>query len=222
MRAFITPPSVPAGRLCRTLSMPASPDWLALFSGALAELTDIERWEQVTGGITPEAAAEAAAAVLDEYIHTLGACMIGQVVDYITAEPPGGVLPADGSTYQRDDYPALYAVLDAAFIIDADTFFLPDLRGRVLVAAGQGAGLTLRSIGDSGGEEVHTLSYAEMPVHAHTYVPPTINVDIEAPGVPDPVAAGLGIPTNTGDAGGGQAHENMPPFRVVRRGVRYA
>jgi hypothetical protein len=39
--------------------------------------------------------------------------------------------------------------------------------GRVLGAAGTGAGLTARSYGDTLGEEDHTLTEAELPVHDH-------------------------------------------------------
>jgi len=43
----------------------------------------------------------------------------------------------------------------------------PDLRGRFIVAAGQGAGLTNRVVGATGGEESHVLSIGELPSHDH-------------------------------------------------------
>jgi microcystin-dependent protein len=44
----------------------------------------------------------------------------------------------------------------------------PDLRGRFILSAGNGTGLTSRTIGQTGGEENHTLTTSEMPSHSHT------------------------------------------------------
>ena len=48
------------------------------------------------------------------------------------------------------------------------TFALPDLRGRVAIAPGQGSGLSQRALGETGGEEAVTLTTATMPGHTHT------------------------------------------------------
>lgn len=47
------------------------------------------------------------------------------------------------------------------------TFQLPDTRGRTLVSAGAGAGLTNRRIGEYNGEEKHALTSGENGPHAH-------------------------------------------------------
>lgn len=47
------------------------------------------------------------------------------------------------------------------------TFNRPDYRGRTLIGAGTGAGLTARTIGQTLGEETHTLTTAELASHAH-------------------------------------------------------
>ena len=44
---------------------------------------------------------------------------------------------------------------------------IPQL-GRAFIAAGQGANLTNRALGETGGEEVHTLITGEMPAHSHS------------------------------------------------------
>src|SRR5579872_5355164 len=48
------------------------------------------------------------------------------------------------------------------------TFALPDLRGRVPLGFGQGAGLSDYFQGQSGGEETVTLLETEMPIHNHS------------------------------------------------------
>lgn len=46
---YITPPDVPEERDCRALLIPLSTDWLAIFGGALTELTKTWNWEQTSG-----------------------------------------------------------------------------------------------------------------------------------------------------------------------------
>ena len=47
------------------------------------------------------------------------------------------------------------------------TFGLPDLRGRVPIHAGSGAGLTTRTLGRRGGSELNTLLVNQLPSHTH-------------------------------------------------------
>lgn len=44
----------------------------------------------------------------------------------------------------------------------------PDLRGRFVLASGTGSGLTARTLGQTGGEQSHALTTAELPSHSHT------------------------------------------------------
>jgi len=63
------------------------------------------------------------------------------------------------------------------------TFALPDLRGRAAMGAGQGPGLTSRTLGEVGGTENVTLLSTQMPMHTHTLagVTGTLNaVDLKA------------------------------------------
>ena len=51
---------------------------------------------------------------------------------------------------------------------DGVTKKTPDLRGRFLLGAGQGSGLTKRDLGKSGGKEKITLEVKNIPAHKHT------------------------------------------------------
>jgi len=212
---WLTPDSIPTNRVCRMLSIPASSEWLALVSGALLELTKEWNWEQ-SGSITAEQAAEEAASFFMDYYEERP-CMIGAIIPYATSTLPTGTLACDGSTYNKSDYPALYASLDSAYIVDATSFRVPDLRGRSVIGTGQGSGLTNRAIDSNGGEETHVLTTAELAAHAHS-----INSSIVLYTVgPAPAAVLGGVPpiTATNNAGSGGAHENMHPWRALKYAI---
>ena len=80
-----------------------------------------------------------------------------------------GWLKCDGRAVFRDAYPALFAVIGTSFGAGngSTTFNVPDARGRVAGAVGQGSGLTSRSIGNQVGAESHVLATGEMPSHTH-------------------------------------------------------
>lgn len=82
--------------------------------------------------------------------------------------PAGGWLWQDGTEYNIADYPALDAVLGAAFRTTPGKFRVPDRRGRVGIGAGTGTGLTARTVGQLIGAENHQLNVTEMPVHGHS------------------------------------------------------
>jgi len=133
--------------------------------------------------------------------------LLGTVVPYMGDVIPQYLLLCDGGTYQREDYPDLYAILPASLIIDADTFSVPDMAGLVIL----GTSLTYPHL-STGGESEHTLTEAELASHAHGYTPPVPNVDLETPGAPDLLAAGVGLTTFTGSAGSDQPHNNLQPY----------
>jgi len=135
---YLTPDEIPDGFVCRALIIPDDPQWIEIVNGALLELTHPYRFEKF-GDVTPEQTSEIFTEMVMKYIKK-AACLLGSIIPYATAIVPYGTLACDGSTYNRVDYPKLYAVLDSAFIIDADTFNVPDLRGRAIIGNGKERG----------------------------------------------------------------------------------
>jgi hypothetical protein len=88
------------------------------------------------------------------------------------------------------------------------TLTLPRSLGRVMGGAGAGAGLTARALGQYLGEENHTLTIAEMPSHHHSGLFQATAASTSGPG---PSVAFAPVPINTGDTGGGGAHNIMQP-----------
>jgi len=78
-----------------------------------------------------------------------------------------GFLPAQGQTMSIAQNSALFALLGVSFGGDGQsTFKLPDLRGRVIVGAGQpAAGGSPYLVGAVGGSR--TLDVSQLPAHAH-------------------------------------------------------
>jgi len=224
---YLTPQTSPATFKCRRVRMPLDANFFSAVNGALLQLTYPENWVQGTG-ITPAAAAALADEMYADFVQSLGDCMIGQVTEWAGAALPAGWLDCDGTTYLKTDYPDLYAALDAAFIVDASHFIVPDLRGRSVVGVGAGSGLTPRAMNDTGGEENHVLTTVELAAHTHTdsghthtegsTVPTAITI---GPGAPAPAAIGSPSITGTGfssiqSAGSDSPHNTMHPFGALR------
>jgi microcystin-dependent protein len=178
-------------------------------SDAIAQLTIENNWVEDDDSI-PDIIAECFDALDSWYF---GLMLVGQVSSFLGAVPASW-LELDGSTHDKVDFPELWEALDSQYR-DATTFTLPDLSGLFLAAAGAGS----YALGDTGGEDDHTLTTAEMPAHTHTYLPPVVDLDLEAVGVPDIMAARLGTPIATGSAGSDNDHENRPPFHAVIMGI---
>lgn len=162
-------------------------------------------------------------------------CYLGEIrlLPY-TRGAPVGWQACDGSLLSIGEYDALYTVLGTTYGGDGQsTFAVPDLRGRVPVHQGTGAGLTPRVAGQLYGTETVTLTNASMPSHFHMVMAST-----DAATLPDPannvLAAGIlndgmytgVLPAGTdknnfnasaiGLAGGAVGHENMAPTLTLQ------
>ena len=180
--------------ICRRLALPSFL-W-KFFFGAYGELIEEANWLGV-GSMTAGDVVQAFAMALDGMD---GCFMVGEFRCFVSlAAVAPDCLVCDGSSFDGALYP------DLAAVMGGNT--LPDMRDRFLIGAGAKIG-----VGAVGGESQHTLTLPEIPEHWHSYTPPTFNVDVEAPGAPDLLAAGIGVSSPTGVAGGGLPHNNMPPY----------
>ena len=164
----------------------------------------------------------------------------GTVIQSAAINVPTGWLNCDGTPISTTAYPDLFAAIAYTYGGSDASFNLPDLRGRACVGAGQGAGLTNRALGSSGGSETHTLTSGQMPSHNHEITDPGhshtwnngLERDDEGDGgsnaeytrivgsVSDAIAnATTGISIN--NTGGGDPHNNMQPFLALRFLIKY-
>lgn len=182
---------------------------LPFIGDAITELAESYQWTDVGDSvdtITQE--------IQDTITSWYDPMIIGQI-SFFLGNIPSFWLPLDGSTYDQADYPELSQLLDGVFKNDvAGTFTLPDIRDRFLVVSDNAY-----SLGDTGGLSTVALTISELPAHDHTYVNPVANVDLEAPGAPDILAAGVGPGSTTGTTGSGDSHENRPPYFAIKAGI---
>jgi microcystin-dependent protein len=148
----------------------------------------------------------------------------GTVTSFAGNIAPKGWLLCNGETVSRENYKILFEIIGTTYGNGdgVTTFNLPDLRGRVSVAAGTGTGLTNRVLGSIGGEENHTLTLNEIPSHTHTYEKQNGVQNIDAPNAVGITAADEIVSSvNSGASGGGAAHNVMQPFLVLNHIIKY-
>jgi microcystin-dependent protein len=157
---------------------------------------------------------------------------VGDIKYSVVDTDHNGWLKCAGAAISRTTYADLFAVIGIAFGAGdgSNTFNLPDCRGRVLGAIGQGADLTNRQLGNTVGAETHTLTIGEMPSHnhgvtdpGHTHAYQNQEGDNGPAGFTDGAdndeynqttgrsTTGITI----GNTGGGGAHNNMQPTEFI-------
>lgn len=161
----------------------------------------------------------------------------GVILPFGGATAPSGFLACDGSAVSRTTYAKLFSAIGTGWGTGdgTTTFNVPDLRGRALIGAGTGSGLSARTLGTQNiGEETHILSTGEMPSHNHGGATGGQSAD-HVHGYTAPAAAGFAATgvdgsaatsANTGGTsndhthsiasqGGGAAFNVMQPSAVV-------
>lgn len=125
-------------------------------------------------------------------------------------------LTSDGDVNVTTFFSGFVAMYHGAVVDIPDGWYLcdgnnstPDLRGKFVVGAGGDY-----SPGDTGGEDSHTLTVAELAAHAHT-ISNMAHGGETSVGSPNAWMHGMGGTHTTLSAGGGAAHENRPPFYAL-------
>jgi microcystin-dependent protein len=143
---------------------------------------------------------------------------------------PKGWAFCDGQLLPLSQNTALFSLLGTTYGGNGKSnFALPDLQGRAPMHPGQGPGLSLHDLGETGGSETVTLLESEIPSHNHSLMAtstqatksdPTGNsiarVSGATPYLP-PAGAALATLSDqaVAPAGGDQPHNNMQPYLTL-------
>ncbi len=144
---------------------------------------------------------------------------------------PTGWAFCDGQLLPISQNTALFALLGTIYGGDGkSTFALPDLQGRAPMHPGQGQGLSLHDLGETGGSATVSLLESEIPSHSHA-----LQATVED-GTQGSLTQGVAVATSVGGAlfqtdtsgntvamngnalapaGGDQPHNNMQPYLTL-------
>lgn len=157
---------------------------------------------------------------------------IGEIRIFAGSYTPEGWALCDGSLKQISDpqYTTLYSLIGITYGGNGSTnFALPDLRGRIPVHQGQGAGLTARAMGQAFGSEAVTITSGQInhnhplqgSLNAATTNNPSGNVYAttsakfyDTPG-DEPAKVKPFSPNAVLGTTGGLPHENRMPYLTV-------
>lgn len=144
---------------------------------------------------------------------------------------PRGWAFCDGQILPISQNTALFSLLGTTYGGDGrSNFGLPDLQGRAPMHPGQGPGLSLHGLGETGGSETVTLLESEIPAHSHGLMASTQPGEDSAPNPGEGLARSVGASlyqniTNAdivqlsasalAPAGGDQPHNNMQPYLTL-------
>jgi microcystin-dependent protein len=150
---------------------------------------------------------------------------------------PRGWAWCDGQLLPLSQNTALFSLLGTTYGGNGlSNFALPDLQGRAPMHPGQGPGLSLHDLGETGGSETVSLLESEIPSHAHAAMVSQADGISQTP-ADSLLATGIGIgqyappgglvalsPSSLTPAGGDQPHNNLMPyltfyFNIALQGV---
>jgi microcystin-dependent protein len=125
--------------------------------------------------------------------------MIGSMCTFAFNFAPRGWALADGQILPINQNQSLYSLLGTTYGGDGrTTFALPDLRGRAIIGAGEGPGLSVYALGSRIGQETVVLTLANIPSHNHPQS--TIEVSTSLPSSSVSIIATLRASTSVGDS----------------------
>lgn len=195
------------------VSISFNEDWIPAVTSAIKALTRPEAYVGSLGDINRCTKDAHCLFILRSGIPM----QVGTIVPHVLNTLPSNWLACDGSVYLRADYPELVAVIDPHFQAGEPYFFVPDLRGRTVIGAGQGIGLTNRIVSAQVGEESHVLTVAELAQHGHS----TEHIDLAQLGADGTVryVATSQVSVSSGATGSNSPHNNMQPSYTLKYAI---
>jgi microcystin-dependent protein len=138
---------------------------------------------------------------------------------------PRGWAWCNGQLLPLSQNTALFSLLGVTYGGNGKSnFALPDLQGRAPMHPGQGPGLSLHDLGETGGSETVTLLESEIPAHSHALRSNNNNGDTPIP-AGNTLARYTGAyqqtinqnltpmaPESLAPAGGDAPHNNLQPY----------
>ncbi|MEO8034173.1 MAG: phage tail protein [Acidobacteriota bacterium] len=141
---------------------------------------------------------------------------------------PKGWAFCDGQILPLSQNTALFSLLGTTYGGDGKSnFALPDMQGNAPMHPGQGPGLSLHDLGETGGSETVSLLESEIPSHSHSFIAsqadgisrlPAANLVANMIGVNGYATPGPLVNFNDNaltPAGGDQPHNNMQPYLTL-------
>lgn len=144
---------------------------------------------------------------------------------------PKGWAFCDGQILPISQNTALFSLLGTTYGGNGQsTFALPDLQGRAPMHPGQGPGLSLHDLGETGGSETVSLLESEIPSHTHTLMANPVAGNRTNPGgnsIARTSGAAPYLPASpvpplvslsgqaVSPAGGDQPHNNLMPYLTL-------
>ena len=142
---------------------------------------------------------------------------------------PKGWAFCDGQILPLSQNTALFSLLGTTYGGDGKSnFALPNMQGNVPMHPGQGPGLSLHDLGETGGSDTVTLLESEIPSHSHGLNVSQSDATDQSP-VAEQFASGIAIGTyavpganltqlsssGIAPAGGDQPHNNLQPYLTL-------
>jgi microcystin-dependent protein len=164
----------------------------------------------------------------------------GSIMSFAGSSAPYGWLLCDGSEISRFLYATLFNVIATNYGVGngSTTFNVPNIKGRVPVGRDVSQS-EFDTLGETGGENTHTLTTGEMPSHAHTITDPG-HVHTYVNNINDQntdnafgtetAADNADLNRTTGSSltgitinatGGGGAHNNLQPYIVLNYIIKF-
>lgn len=156
---------------------------------------------------------------------------VGEVRLFAGNYAPSNWALCDGSLLPINQHDILFSLIGTTYGGDGRvTFALPDLRGRLPLGQGQGAGLSSRTLGESFGAETVTLLSTQMPSHNHPFSASKSEATLLSPtnavfaanaqnNVYAPLQSGVEQqvldPRTVTVTGGSQPHDNIMPSTAL-------